>query len=309
MNRPNFFLVGAAKCGTTAMNDYLKQHPEIFVAPRKEIHFFGRDLTVTYGRPTEREYLRYFAEAGDAKRRGESSVWYLLSKCAADEIKAFSPEARILIMLRNPVDVLHSLHSEHIFRGYDDIEDFAAALDAEPDRKKGLRIPKTTGVVEAVFYREVIRYAEQVPRYFNAFGRENVHVILFDDFKSDVAAAYRHTLEFLGVDPGFAPDFVVVNPNKRARNKLLDRLIYKRTWGRSFRFKKWIPERLRAALRNFHTVHAQRAPIDPQLRRRLQEEFAPGVERLSDLLGRDLTGWSQAPPPAADEAPTGMEPG
>src|SRR5687768_11853389 len=89
MGKPNFFIVGAPKCGTTAMNDYLNQHPAIFMAT-KELHYFGRDLKLK-NKISEAEYLKHFTNAGNKKIIGEASVWYLYSKTAAHEIKSFSP--------------------------------------------------------------------------------------------------------------------------------------------------------------------------------------------------------------------------
>src|SRR5258706_10449866 len=111
INNPDFFIVGAPKCGTTAMNDYLGQHPDIYMAP-KELHYFGADLKIK-DKISESAYLQYFKNAGNKKILGEASVWYLFSGTAAKEIKNFSPDAKILIMLRNPVEVVYSLHSQH----------------------------------------------------------------------------------------------------------------------------------------------------------------------------------------------------
>ena len=87
MRRPDFFIVGAPKCGTTAMIDYLKQHPEVFVPDRKELDYFGSDLVFKGHRLTEAEYLSFFSRATTEKRAGEGSVWYLHSTTAALEIK------------------------------------------------------------------------------------------------------------------------------------------------------------------------------------------------------------------------------
>ena len=139
--KPNFFIVGAPKCGTSALYEYLGAHPEIFMSPYKEPHFFGSDLQQRW-RPTKSQYFSCFAKARDEKRVGEASVHYLYSKCAAAEIKEFCPEARIIIMLRDPVEMLYSLHSQSIFSGNEVINDFEEALEAEADRKLGRRIPR-----------------------------------------------------------------------------------------------------------------------------------------------------------------------
>ena len=291
MRKPNLFIVGAPKSGTTAMDQYLGRHPEIFMADRKESHFFGRDLTARYGRPTKAEYLSYFSLAGKEKRVGESSVFYLFSKEAGSEIKAFSPEAKIIIMLRNPVDMMYSLHAYKIYHATEDIEDFSAALKAEEDRKKGLRIPPSTQFVESLYYRQLGRYSEQVKRYLDVFGRENMHVIIFDDFKTDTPGEYRRTLAFLGVDPDFAPEFEIINPTGMARSKLIQRLA-NFTLARSYMLRQIIPQSLRSIVRRLNTIQKGPAPMAAELRRQLQAEFAPEVERLSELLGRDLTCWT-----------------
>ncbi len=293
MRRPDFFIVGAPKCGTTAMDQYLGAHPQIFMPDRKESHFFGSDLEIRYDRLTEEEYLSYFRQAGDALRAGESSVFYLVSRNAAAEIRAFSPDARVLIMLRDPVEVLHSMHSQVVYMGMENLQDFAAALAAELDRKAHRNIPDSLRVGQALHYRDLVRYTDQVRRYLDAFGRERVHVIVFDDFKADTAREYRRTLEFLGVDAEFAPPFDAVNANKRVRSGWMQRLVFNNPLTRTYRVRRFIPEAIRNGVRNLITVREPRPPMDPELRSRLQAEFAPEVERLSELLQRDLTHWSR----------------
>src|SRR6266545_5937438 len=159
MRRPDFFIVGAPKCGTTALNDYLKDHPEIFISARKELHFFGSDLVFRGPRRiTEQEYLSFFAPARHEKRLGEASVWYLYSQQAAAEIKAFSPAARIIIMLRNPVDMMYSLHSQRLYNGRETISDFAKALATE--EMHGRKEWDRKGALNAVgfSYREAATY-------------------------------------------------------------------------------------------------------------------------------------------------------
>jgi hypothetical protein len=109
MRKPDFFIVGAPKSGTTAMYFYLKQHPEIFMPERKELHFFGSDFFAPHFVRDLKDYLKFFEGADNKKRIGEASPWYLYSKRAAFEIKEFNPDADIIIMLRNPVDMMYSL--------------------------------------------------------------------------------------------------------------------------------------------------------------------------------------------------------
>jgi len=213
MRKPDFFIVGAPKCGTTALNDYLQAHPEIFIPAKKEIHFFGADLQFQRPRVTLSEYLSYFAPVQREKRVGESSVWYLYSQQAAEEIKAFSPAARIIIMLRNPVDMMYSLHSQRVYNDNENLVNFEEALAAEADRRQGKRLYQNASDAMGSLYRAAATYTPQVQRYFAVFGREQVHIILFDEFARATPEVYRQTCEFLGVDPQFRPEFRIVNAN------------------------------------------------------------------------------------------------
>lgn len=296
MRRPDFFIVGAPKCGTTALDHYLKQHPEIFLPDRKEPQFFGSDIHASTFIKDKAEYLQLFSTAQNERRVGETSVWSLYSRRAAREIAEFAPHANVIIMLRNPTEMLYSMHSQYLYTGNEDIESFAAALEAEEARKKGKLIPQTATFVEGLFYRESARYYEQVQRYFEAFGHDRVHVILFDDLKADPGKVYVDTLRFLGVDPSFRPDLKVVNPNKRVRSKALrDASKYSQGYVRRLS-KKLIPfqtrRRLVSLLDRYNTVYESPRPIEEETSARLKAEFAPEVEKLSGLLGRDLSGWN-----------------
>jgi hypothetical protein len=295
MRTPDFFIVGAPKCGTTAMNFYLKQHPEIFMSD-KEIHFFGEDLHFTVPRVTRQQYLNAFSAATEVKRVGEAAVWYLYSRQAAREIKEFYPSARIIIMLRDPVDVMYSLYQQRVYNGNEDIEEFEAALDAEESRKSGARMPRHPSNLMGCFYRESVRFTRQVHRYLDIFGRENVHVIIFDDFKSDTAGVYKKCCEFLAVDVDFRPSFPVINPTKRARSIVLRDLLHRPPpslhWlGRVLMLQPNRHGGYKGWLKRLNTSRRELIPMKPELRRRLQKEFLPEVEELSHLLGRDLTYW------------------
>ena len=316
MRKPDFFIVGAPKCGTSAMNYYLMQHPEVFIGRKggrstrredhmkyldlsihevKEFHFFGSDLNFRSPRISEEEYLSYFSGATSEKRVGEASVWYLYSKRAAAEIREFSPHADIVIMLRNPVDMMYSQYSQMVYRGYENLFSFEDALDAEEERKRGINIPDTVPLIENLLYREIVQYAQQVQRYLDVFTREKVHIIIFDDFRRDTAGVYTDTLRFLGVNEDYRPDLRVVNPNKRLRSPRLTSFLQKPPHIVRWLADVLLPQKLCQALfrelSRFNIRYESRPPMDPQLRQRLQAELAPEVERLNDLIGRDLTHW------------------
>ncbi len=297
MRKPDFFIVGAAKCGTTAMNDYLGQHPDIFVPELKEIHYFGKDLDMRLARErdTLERYLARFDGGEGCKRAGEASVWYIYSRTAAQEIHDFDPAAGIIIMLRDPVEFMYSQHSQamHNALGDEDILDFAEALAAEEDRVAGRRpVPPQTTFPDGVYYRRIARFTEQVQRYYDLFPREQIHVIVFDDFRADTPAVVRDTYRFLGVDPEFVPETPVVNPNKTYRSWAV-RKVQQRVPGK---LKDLVPDPLRRrasdAIYALNRKYAPREAMDPQLRAELMREFAPEVAALGQLIGRDLSRWS-----------------
>jgi len=281
------------------MYTYLRQHPDVFMPDEKEPKFFCSDLDSgseadgAFFMRDEEQYLALFADTGAARRVGEACVANLFSTVAAARIKAKSPDAKIIIMLRDPVEQMYSFHSVRRGNATEDL-DFEAALAAEADRRQGRRLPRLARNIKMYQYRAVASYTDQVARYFDTFGRDNVHVIIFDDFVRDPAASYRATLEFLGVDPDFQPELAVVNAHATNISPRLSTLL--RDPAVVGRLKRLVPRalhppigRLRARLRGWNKKSARRAPVDLDLRNRLRAELRPDVIRLGELLGRDLS--------------------
>lgn len=303
MKKPDFFIIGAPKCGTTAMNAYLSAHPQVFMAPEKEMHHFSTDLDIP-ARARFRDattYLAQFADADGYQRVGEASVWYLFSTKAAGNIYRFNPDAQIMAMLRNPVDMIYSLHSQLVFGDDEPLGNFEDALIAEARRRTGHDLPKMVfAPIEALFYRNIPMYSQQLQRYFDMFGRSNVHVILFDDFKTNTAGVYQDTLAFLNVDTDFRPDFEVVNANAVVKNRQLSNMLTARRpnwYARTIlpAARRALPAHLRhnvnRRLRKAARQEVPRPKIPPHLRSELEQHFSPEIDRLSALLDRDLTLW------------------
>lgn len=311
--RPDFFIVGAPKCGTTALFSYLGGHPEVYASPQKEPRFFGRDL-----RPLDfpmedearvRGYLALFEGRTTEKRAGEATPWYLYSSTAAEEIRAFAPDARIIIMLRNPVEMMYAAYYTFQKRwaptpaGIVDarthrVMSFEEALGTQEERRQALDEQRQTRTLEVdfhpPFHTDIAQYTEQVQRYFDVFGRERVHVVLYDDLKRDVGRTYRQVLEFLDVDPGFAPDFSVVNANKHIRSHRLHGLL--RTGDNFVPLRKVMRAMVPVAVRKktvrwliqINLVEKARPPMHPQTAAWLRGTFEADIHRLADLLDRDL---------------------
>ncbi|QQS28716.1 MAG: sulfotransferase domain-containing protein [Sphingobacteriales bacterium] len=296
---PSFFIAGAPKCGTTAMYEYLKQHPQIFL-PDKELYFFGSDFTFREPRPKLEYYLSLFADAAPDLICGEASVWYLYSKNAAKEIKQFNPGSKIIIMLRNPVQMLYSLHSQQVYEGNENIPVFEDALMAEGARRKGVQIPPLIGCpVEGLYYSEVVRFTPQLKRYFEVFGREQVKVIIYDDFAKDAALIYKQTLQFLGVDDTFTVNAKRINPNKKIKYPFLRNFLKKRDQRLIRLVKVLLPSKslrswIQKKLWSVNTRYVERQPINPETKQLLQQAFKKDIEELSQLLDRNLMHWVES---------------
>lgn len=259
---------------------------------RKEPHYFGEDLPQRPPYLDEAAYLRLFEQAGDTQRIGEATVWYLYSQSAAEQIRAFSPDARIIIMLRRPVEMMYSLHGLFLFTTWEDIPDFSAALDAETDRRAGRRLPANTWWPKALQYRWLADYAPHVTRYLDLFGPRRVKIIIYDDFRADTAGIVRDTLDFLGLDPSFVPRLGVVNRARVARSRRLQSVLY------SHRFLDMLG---RLPPRGFHLAwralmranirYQARPPLDPQLDASISADLEPAVVRLEAVLDRALPAW------------------
>jgi hypothetical protein len=303
------------KAGTTSMHVYLAQHPQIFMSARKELRYSGFVPDLDSGSAADAryftrdldEYLGHFDAARTEAIVGESSHVYLHSARAARLIHDFAPDARILIMLRDPVTAIHARHQQQVWIGREDITDFAAALAAEDDRRAGRRLPPDAPYARGLWYREAGTMTPQVSRYLEAFGRERVHFELLEDLAVKPRVVYRGVLEFLDIDPEFVPhEMKVVNANSELRSVKLQRM-RQRVAPLEEAVRRVVPRRafrtLSTPLRviwDANKRQAPRSPMAPELEAELTKYFAPDVASLSELVGRDLSdAWPRFQRPAA----------
>jgi len=295
MTKPNFFIVGAPKCGTTSLYYYLNQHPDIFMPDNKEPQRFCPDLEIASDWVLDqKDYTRIFEKARQEKRIGEASTWYLYSNESARLIKEFSPDAKIIIMLRNPVDLINSLHLELINQGNEDILDLKQAIKLEPQRKLGQCVPTNTRLPNCLIYTEIVNFKPQIERYFQYFGRDAVKVIIFDDFKSNVLEVYQEILDFLDVDRNFKPD---LKPQRTTRSLNSVDLYLKKIASQNKLFSRFVeklPVEVRDFYRKFSVFLGSRVRdknLDEDLSALLKAKFNSQNEELSEFLNRDLTSW------------------
>jgi hypothetical protein len=259
----------------------------------KDPHFLSTDI-YRINRISEADYFKLFDSVRDEKCVGEASTEYLRSIAACESIKSRFPDAKIVIMLRNPIEKVYSSHAHRVWRGYEDIEDFQEAMRAGLDERRwtaqgvGKNLPS---------YIENATYTEHVSRYLQAFGRENVFIIIFDDFIADTRKVFDELCEFLGIRTGVEISFKRHNPRKKARAPVISRLMLPtgppRRLGR--RLGMLTPAPMRDALKRFagtimrwNTKQGERKPMPASSRMVLEQVFEDDIRALSELIGRDL---------------------
>ncbi len=294
MKPPNFFVIGAPKCGTTALSEYLRTHPQVFFSEPKEPHFFNEDFANRHTTRWE-DYLAYFKEAHEAHRAvGEGSVFYLRSQVAVPNILSFAPDARLIVMLRNPLAMAPSLHSQTVLSFGESERDFVKAWQLQERRQRGEAIPALCREPKLLFYGEMCRVGEQLERLYQHVSSGQVKVIFFDDFVADTPAVYRDVLTFLGLEPDQRQHFERFNANKVQRSVLLDTFIEylaRRVMVFKRRFKITARLGVVTKLKALNNVQADRAPLPPDLVAELKDYFRDDVAKLAALTGRDLSHW------------------
>jgi len=298
MKRPNFFLVGAPKCGTTALSEYLRSHTNVFMSQPKEPRFFIRDIRPYTYYNTMKRYLSLFEMAGEKHFAvGEASTQYLASRKAITEIKRFRPDAKIIIMVRNPLEMIPSYHWQLVNVSVEKIEDFETAWRSQERRRQDHNLDSSHPYTYLTQYREFGALGCLVKRWLEAFPREQVKIIVYDDFCSNIRDVYTGVLEFLSVPDDNREIFPIFNPRKKARSNLIKALV---------NFKpEWLQSTLGAA-RNFLGVQqfgvrsrvdgwntrVEPAPaLSESMRKELIEAFEDDVLLLSQQIGRDLSNW------------------
>jgi hypothetical protein len=199
---PTFFLVGAPRCGTTAMSNYLSRHPKICFSKPKEPHFFTILLQLLKTVDIEQDYIqRFFFHKTDEHRVcGEGSVSYLYSDQALDVILQLNPDAQFIVNVRNPVDMIYSYHARLLKLVEEDQQDFRVAWDLQKQRAQGKHLPKGYHDADLFQYKQVGSLGKYLERLLERVDRKQVHITVFDDFIADPLAEYKKVLDFLGVE-------------------------------------------------------------------------------------------------------------
>ncbi|MBT8421796.1 MAG: hypothetical protein HKN56_03610 [Gammaproteobacteria bacterium] len=299
MNRPNFFIVGVAKCGTTALFDYLAQHPNTWCPTEKEPNYLAFDYPALQGPRTEEDYLALFAGAAEEHTAiGEASILYFFSQVAIEEIRARYPDARLIIMIRTPADMVYSFHSQLMSTANEDVADFAEAWRLQDERLAGRHIPSRCLVPEFLQYRQIGRMSRGIRRVLDVFPRDQVRLIVFDDLKSNPQGVLDEVTDYLELPRYDGVDFRVVNANRVQKSRLVTGVTTRplRPGLQGFvrglkRFTGLQNFSIRSLLARLNTREAPRKKLAPEFRQELRDYFADEVAELEALTGRDLSHW------------------
>ncbi len=304
---PTFVVIGATKAGTTSLYHYLKQHPDIYMSPVKETKFFtveegtlprengpqGWRVGASHVKTLE-AYRALFRDAQNERARGEASPQYLYYPEVPRRIHTHIPEAQIIAILRNPVDRAFSAFLHQTRDGKEVHTDFAAALQAEPERVR-------EGWSPLYHYRAQGFYYEQLRRYYDVFDADKIHVYLYDDLRNDPLGIAENIFSALGVDETFVPNFETQhNISGVPKSKLLHRAHhFLRGSNRSVLKtlgKTLLPASSRGKMKarmvqKLEANNLEKPPFSPELRAELREAYRDDIGKLQGLINRDLSHW------------------
>lgn len=293
MTLPNFLLIGAPKCGTTAIAQYLSQHPEIFMSSVKEPFFFSlQGKEPNYSGPGDNQafklavaelqsYRKLFSEVSNETAIGEASTNYLYSLTAPKDIKRLIPSVKLIAVLRNPVDRAYASYLHLVRDGYETSKSFSVALDKEEERK-------SQNWMHLWHYKSVGLYSNQLERYLSLFDPSQIKVCLYDDFTCDPELFLMEMFDFLEVEQSFSPDLSIrYNVSGIPKSHLIHQLMSTRNPFKTI-LKPFIPPKLRQFVRY---KNLEKPSIDNEVKRKLEKIFLCEILELQDLIDRDLSHW------------------
>lgn len=304
MTQPTFFISGAPRCGTTALYQYLNHHPQIFMSEVKELNYFAYDFPnvqkITF--KSRQDYLKVFSKANSTHLAiGEASPFYLYSKVAFTNLFSFDPKAKIILSLRNPIDFVQSFHQLNLSLLREDQKDLETAWDLQSQRLIGNKIPKSCRQPELIMYGELGLFGKYVEKLLEIFPRDQVLIIIFEDFIKQPKRTYEEILAFIGVPSDGRKDFPHVNASFENRSKLMAKIfhppqfVYKpfmkfiSLFGVNFMKSVSV---IYNRIENLNVTKAKKTPLDPIFHQKLQDYFRDDIKKLSDILDRDLPEWT-----------------
>jgi len=289
--QPNLYVLGAPKCGTTSIADWLSGHPDIFMSPVKEPHFYNTDHTNSSIR-TRSRYEALFAGAADAPWRGEASSWYLYSQVAVPALLADCPEARFVVCLRQPAEMFRSLHIQHLRVLNEDVTDPEEAWALQPERAQGRAVPPGCAEPQLLQYAAACCLGAQVERLLGHVDRAAVHFVWMDDLRQDSSAVYRDLLAFLGVADDHRTELPARNTAKLPRSTGVAAMLKRLHQAKRMLGIGYLGTGLTTRLKALNETDAKAPPLRESFHAELMDTvFTDDIHRLAAATGRDLSAW------------------
>lgn len=301
--KPNLFIVGAPKCGTTALSMYLSGHRDIFVCDPKEPNFWSFDMDGSPDRNGDKvksleDYERLFADGAALKYRCDASTSYLWSASAIPAIIQQYSNAKYIVMMRNPVDLAISLHREQLYAFKEDEADFEKAWGLLPNRRKGKSLPIHCINSKELDYEWCASIGTQIEKMLTIVPKNRVYFITLDELRRDSGAVYTATLAFLGLEDDERRDFDIINMAKAHKYPTLAKIILAPS-NPLLRFiimsLKQISRALgirgiRSKFIKYFTVSAVKQPIiSKEFRTFLQSRFKDEIQLVNQLTNKDIS--------------------
>ena len=281
---PNFFIVGAPKSGTTNISYYLMQHTQVFMPENLEPYYFARlDIPQNYEREIisdEKKYLNLFKNAKNCKAIGESSPVYLYCPHSALEIKNKFPNSKIIISLRNPIEIAYSEYFSLKFMGFDKNRSFNELLDSSKEQLDQNEF-HIDSLLEAGFY------SKHIKRFQKIFSKNQIKIIIFEEYVKNTIPTINSILSFLDIDKSIAFKTAPKGAYKVPRNFASQKLMKNSTFRKAAKFI--IPTVTRQKIgERFLVKESSRPALKQNERQQLMEIYQDDVENLDKLLGRRL---------------------
>ena len=294
-SKVDFFIVGGPKCGTTSLYEYLKSHPDIFLPDVKEPSFFAHDLPGYRDIDDSNSYAALFEGAKPGQTTGEASVVYLYSKIAVQSIYEYNPLAKIIVMVRHPVNMFRSLHMQLGYTFNEDEMNPETAWHLQEKRKMGNCLPELCRDPKLIYYKEFCSLGSQINNLLTVFPDRQVLIMSVHELKKDPLAFYNKTLRFLGVDYDGRNEFPRVNSSKCHRIQWIGRLLWylgtkkRKNLKKSQGMKKCHPGKKMLLetglfLNKLNSKQMDKYPINNDFQNILHEEFAKEVKIIKSYV-------------------------
>ena len=298
MKKPNFFIVGPGRSGTTALSEYLDSHPNVFMSIPKEPHYFCTDfpkIRKNKGFTELDSYLKLYEKCKPQHIAiGEASPSYIISSEALQNIYQFNPEAKIVVIVRNPIDKAYSHFINFKNNNLENQNYFETAWQLQDQRKQGQMLPSNNIEPITFQYGRLCKLAEPIERLFSLFPKQQIKVIIFDDFVNDTKKIYTEILSFLNINDDNRVKFPKAGESRISRFIWLNAFLRNPPLSLKFivngKLARNVKNKIVAQVDKWNTK-AKPPLLEEKFRQELAKYFHDDVKKLSELLDKDLMHW------------------